>query len=298
MYALPSFVYNPKVPLIEGPPNNENPLVPISSGEENINNSYLIDWLEEIGDDFDDEMNDTSSSSSSSINFDHKLITDEKDLLGHHKPPDEFEAPPDFIQPNDKLMFITTSKENQNENLIYLQELFNIKNPPICSVDELTEIDDQSQMLDKTKSQKLGFWKTFDMLMQNKYVWSIFTVFLASLFPISKTIYDYRKKRARQLLRQQAQIMLEKKIEPDELSTSSDEDHIDQLRPIEHLNSSNSKKISREYVIIIIIINIFFNNSLFLNIINLDLNVLIFNYLKSSKLRFSLSNICQLKTKH
>jgi len=245
LYALPSFVYNPKVPLIEGPPNNENPLVPISNGEENINNSYLIDWLEELEEDFEDEIN--NSISSNSISYDDGSTSGEKDLLGHHKPPDDFEAPPDFIQPNDKLMFITTSKENQNENLIYLQELFNIKNPPICRVDELSESDVRHSKLDETNNMKFGFWKTFDMLMQNKYVWSIFTVFLASLFPISKTIYDYRKKRARQLLRQQAQIMLEKKNLQDELSTSSsDEEHIDQLRPIEHFNSSNSKKISRE----------------------------------------------------
>ena len=121
--------------------------------------------------------------------------------------------------------------------------MFNIKDPPICRVDEVPQAE--------KVNEKLSFWKKFDLLMQNKYVWSIFTVFLASLFPISKTIYDYRKKRARQLLRQQAQWMLEQKKtepEPDQLSTSSsDEEHYDQLRPIEFIqgktnSSSNSNK--------------------------------------------------------
>jgi len=49
---------------------------------------------------------------------------------------------------------------------------------------------------------EMTFWQKLDDLMQNKYVWSLFTVLLASLFPLSKTIYDCRKKRARQLFRQ------------------------------------------------------------------------------------------------
>lgn len=40
----------------------------------------------------------------------------------------------------------------------------------------------------------IGFFEKLDNLLQNKYVWSLFTVLLASLFPLSKTIYDYRKK--------------------------------------------------------------------------------------------------------
>ena len=107
-------------------------------------------------------------------------------FVGHHKLPEKFDPPSNYIQPNNKLIVIS-NKDNNEENLSSrLHDLFagNNNKQQQCLVEEKKE---------KPKT-RVSFWKTFDNLMQNKYVWSIFTVFLASLFPISKTIYDYRKK--------------------------------------------------------------------------------------------------------
>lgn len=188
LYALPSFVGNWQVPLIEGPigfdGNSDNRIIPspFGIGNDDLENDTLIDFINTNKEDIFDWIDDDNNS----LNEEDPTSLSDKAIVGHHKLPDDFEAPPDYIQPNDKIFVISNNKDSQNENLAYLQELFNIKNPPICQVDEGKK--------HTNNSEKFNFWKKFDQLMQNKYVWSIFTVFLASLFPIAKTIYDYKKK--------------------------------------------------------------------------------------------------------
>lgn len=100
-------------------------------------------------------------------------------IIGHHKVPDQFEPPPDYIQPNKNLVVI--SNKIENKNTMSIQDLFS------------GNLNKQDQCL-VVKPKSLSFWQKLDKLMQNKYVWSLFTVLLASLVPIAKTIYDYRKK--------------------------------------------------------------------------------------------------------
>ena len=106
-------------------------------------------------------------------------------MIGHHKLPSDFDAPADYIQPNKNLIVIS-NKYNSDKNALDLNDLFsgNInKKQEQCLVQE---------------PAKKGFFERLDTIMQNKYVWSLFTVLLASLFPLSKTIYDCRKKVALQ----------------------------------------------------------------------------------------------------
>ncbi len=208
LYALPTYIYNSKLPLIEGPIDTTS----TSTSIDEINDTQINQI------DYDD------------INYLIDMSDSSQITPGHHELPDELSS--SFIQPNDKL----PNNNHQKDNLKYLQDIFNIKKPQVCSADE--------PLIDK-KDKKISFWQRFDMLMQNKYIWSIFTVFLASLFPIAKTLYDYKKKKARQLLKEQLKIMQQQQSKSELSSTSNSEDDdflVDSLKAVETTtrNSSSS----------------------------------------------------------
>lgn len=147
--------------LIEGPTatnnnedNNQHQIVPFPISQDEYTNG------EASMEDFGIEISDNN-------------------IIGHHKLPENFDPPPDYIQPNKNLIVI--SNKQNDENTLDLKDLFS------------GNMNKQNQCLVK-KAPKIGFFEKLDNLMQNKYVWSLFTVLLASLFPLSKTIYDYRKK--------------------------------------------------------------------------------------------------------
>ena len=85
------------------------------------------------------------------------------------------------MQPNNNLFVITNNKETELIKKLNLEDLFS------------GNMNKQEQCLVAT-SNKISFIDQLDELLQNKYIWSLFTVFIASLFPLLKTIYDYRRK--------------------------------------------------------------------------------------------------------
>lgn len=109
------------------------------------------------------------------------LFKRESGIIGHHKLPENFDPPSDYMQPNNNLLVITNNKETELIKKLNLEDLFSGK------------MNKQEQCLAEP-SRKMSFIDRLDELLQNKYIWSLFTVFIASLFPLSKTIYDYRKK--------------------------------------------------------------------------------------------------------
>lgn len=189
LYALPSYIGTWQAPLLTGPefeslesdsssaPSSHIIPIPVNAPSDDILNSSLIDYVRDPFDELDEQ--------------DEGLSQNENAILGHHKLPEDFEVPPNYMQPNDNLI-VLTNKETHSD---YVRQLFNIKNPPQCSAEDANKHGGK-------QSEKVSIWKKIDLLMQNKYVWSLFTVILASLFPLCKTIYDYKKKKARQQLRQ------------------------------------------------------------------------------------------------
>lgn len=162
LYALPALIYNWQSPGITGPdlPSPGNLI-----NAENDTNELI-----------DAESSTTPDPSTSAIS------------VGHHKLPDKFEPPPDYIQPNNKLIVISTNKRDEDNFVTNLNDLFGTFRQPSCPVDN-----------PKGKNKgKSGFvssiWRKFDDLMQNKYFWTIFTVLLGSLPPLIKTVYDYKRK--------------------------------------------------------------------------------------------------------
>ncbi len=191
LYALPALVYNwQKMNALEGPPNLN------SIGIENQQKQPI----------------DSNSKNQSDVS---KPIA-----IGHHKLPEKFNPPPNYIQPNNKLIVIST---NNDENYASLQDIFSGNKQPLCMA------DDQKNSKQNNIKANMSIWKKFDQLMQNKYFFMIFTVILCSLFPALKIFYDESKKRKRKQLQKQINKLVHNE-------NSEDEDN-----EIENLNHSSSK---------------------------------------------------------
>lgn len=215
LYALPSLVYNSQANLIEGP-------VVTNNNNDDQSNHQIIPFPMSL-----DEL--SNNSISQEVN---EESSQDNGIIGHHKLPGRFDPPPDYIQPN-KNLIVVNNPNTEDESTLNLQDLFtgNINKQDQCLVEE---------------PKKFSFFERLDILMQNKYVWSLFTVLLASLFPLSKTIYDYRKKKARQQLKNQMSLKQQKLLELSSEDESLDEEETLSKHSTASRHSSTGKK-SRSY---------------------------------------------------
>jgi hypothetical protein len=160
---MPALVYNWHLqPSIEGP-------VLDSIGE----NDTSLAPGERYKDTNEDGSPGTSTSSSAII-------------VGHHKVPENFNPPPNYIQPNNKLKVIS-NKDDERE-VSSFADIFGTKQLPSCPVEPTTSLRQ------KIKEKSFSFFKHFDDLMKNQYFWTIFTVVLGSILPVIRNIYNERKK--------------------------------------------------------------------------------------------------------
>jgi hypothetical protein len=167
LYALPELVFNWQFPEITKPSGSILPLEQKTDSNQTAQ-AILIETSEHMN---------GAGSKEKEYEQQHTAL-----IVGHHKLPEKFNPPPNYMQANKNHIVISSSN---SENLASLPEIFRGYKQPSCPVNDKKS----------TRFKPLvNFWHKFDQLMQNKYVWSIFTVFLASLFPIGKTIYDLKKK--------------------------------------------------------------------------------------------------------
>jgi hypothetical protein len=164
LYALPALIYNWQLTGITGP--SEPVVQEIGPPPSVENNTNLIEA-------------ETSTDQNNAIS------------IGHHKLPDRFDPPPNYIQPNDKLIVISANKHDEDNFVSSLEEIFGTftNKQPLCPVET-------KSTKSKSKIVNIGstLWKKFDDLMQNKYLWTIFTVLLGSIPPLAKAYYDRRRR--------------------------------------------------------------------------------------------------------
>lgn len=166
LYAMPALIYNWQLAAIDGPHGN---ILSLPNLSDKSNNTNLIE---------DQSSDNPVVSTTNAI------------VVGHHKLPEKFQPPPNYIQPNNKLIVISNNKDDESF-VSSLPEIFGGYNRlPLCPVDN----KQTGGKVLKAKMQLNALWKKFDDLMQNKYFWTIFTVLLGSLLPLAKNMYDERKK--------------------------------------------------------------------------------------------------------
>jgi hypothetical protein len=170
LYALPAYAYNWQN-AIEGPKfdNDDNTSIdnsnsPIIKPDDNDKKPVL---------DNEPSNNETFNSSLMLVlqadDQNETVISNKSLLIGHHRVPTE-------------LTFHDESK--------YLKpsEIFgNNKNDKFC-------LPDDPKAKGNKQSKKGYLLDKLDSIMQNRYIWSLLTIIIASVFPISKTIYDCQKK--------------------------------------------------------------------------------------------------------
>lgn len=212
-YALPALVYNSQVPSIEGQPNSI-PYLPLK------NDSKL----------------------------ENQLIESNRALaIGHHKLPEKFNPPPNYMQSNNKLIVISNQEESFPSSL---NELFGGKKDKLCPVD-----NKPISKIIKAKNKIKSAWQFLDDLMQNRIIWTIFTVALASLLPMLKSIWYERKKKKLKELKRKNQVKIETDISSSSLSGSEEEDETDmelnfKSSEISASSKSSNKKSSNKIVYI------------------------------------------------
>lgn len=128
-----------------------------------------------------------NNQSATSTGLIESTISTESVSIGHHKLPEQFIPPPDYIQPNDKLIVISSSNRDKQYEVSNLAEIF-------AGASANTQCLVEPKKSNAGKRAIVSIWKKFDDLMQNKYVWTIFTVLLGSIPPLAKAYYDRRRK--------------------------------------------------------------------------------------------------------
>jgi hypothetical protein len=162
LYAMPALVYNWHLPSIAGP-------ITEPSLRSNDTNLIAVETKSEEG-------------SSSSVSLPSTAI-----MIGHHKLPPKFNPPPNYIQPNNKLIVLSKHDDDEEANFVSsIPDIFGTNKGPLCPADKPKS---------KIKFEKgINLIKKFDKLMQNRYFWTIFTVLLASILPLGLNYYNERKK--------------------------------------------------------------------------------------------------------
>ena len=260
LYALPALIYNWQIPGIEGPqqptPNLPKPLeLPYPSSDETGLSNPTV------------PPNSENNPNTQAIEETHRKDKNRHSIkIGHHKIPEKFKPPPNYIQTNTKYPFFDGVKEKSvpkagdDDNQDFLEIIGvningedNAPKPPVC------ELSSDTSMSGPFKKASLSLWKKFDQLMQNKYFFMLFTLLIGSFIIMLKNTYDERKKRERKKIAKQIKEELSKKGYDVSNSSSSslsssiaDEDYADSRNmqialssnadPNENSNRSSSTK--------------------------------------------------------
>lgn len=212
LYALPALIYNWQIPGIEGPqmptPTLPKPLdLPyLSSDETGLSNPIV-------------PPNSENNPNTLAIKETHRKDKNKHSIkIGHHKIPEKFKPPPNYIQTNTKYPFFDGVKEKSvpkagdDDNQDFLEIIGvningedNTPKPPVC------ELSSDTSMSGPFKKASLSLWKKFDQLMQNKYFFMLFTLLIGSLIIMLKNTYDERKKREKKKIAKQIKEELSKK---------------------------------------------------------------------------------------
>jgi hypothetical protein len=213
LYALPALIYNWQIPGIEGPTNpRPTPLLPMPTDP--VNPSTIETGLSNPTIPNKEQATNTLAIKETIKNKNKHAIK-----IGHHKYPDKFKPPPNYIQINTKLPFFDSVKEESgpkdgdDDNQDFLEIIGvsvngdeSMPKQPVC----VLNVDEKS-MSGPIKKASLSLWKKFDQLMQNKYFFMLFTLLIGSLIIMLKNAYDERKKREKKNLKKQIKEELTKK---------------------------------------------------------------------------------------
>lgn len=212
LYALPALMYNWQIPGIEGPqmptaplPISTDPINP-SAGETGLTNPTAPPNIEKNPNTLAIKETNRKDKNKHSIK------------IGHHKIPEKFKPPPNYIQTNTKYPFFDKNieqsgpKVGDDDNQDFLEIIGvningeeNTPKPPVC------ELSSDTSMSGPFKKASLSLWKKFDQLMQNKYFFMLFTLLIGSLIIMLKNSYDERKKREKKKIAKQIKEELNKK---------------------------------------------------------------------------------------
>ena len=205
-YALPALIYNWHVPGIEGPQAVSTPQInpfPLSNDQTRPSSETGLS---------DPSRTQKQENSNSLMLIEQIDAAKETKIrnhiqIGHHKFPEKFKLPPNYIQANTKNPFF------DNEDLKEVDGDDN--NPKFLDLIGV-KLDSDANSLKQPVCEKQGtgsilgpirhassLWKKFDQLMQNKYFFMLFTLLLGSLLPMFKNIYDERKRREKRVVQRE-----------------------------------------------------------------------------------------------
>lgn len=159
-YALPALVYNSYLPSLEGPVT-----------EVIKSNDSIMSIDSEDGSETGESVNGGTTTTTAIV-------------IGHHKVPEKFDPPPNYIQPNNNLIVISNTGQNEDEANSYFN-IFGTKQQPSCPADNVKN---------RSRMSASNFFKKLDQLFDNKYLWTLFTVLIASLLPLIRNVYLEKKK--------------------------------------------------------------------------------------------------------